>query len=250
MDSETGQVRPVKRPFRERLPGYLVHFFTASGGALAFVALFDAFAHEFSWAFFWLGVALVVDGIDGTIARALRVRDRVPNLSGDVLDLVVDFTTYVFVPAAMLVLADLWPRPLAMTFGVIIIMSAALYFADLRMKTPDNWFAGFPAVWNVVVFYLMVFAPPPWLATVVIVAAAVGQATNFVFVHPFRVRQLKPLTLALCAVWTVAGFVTIAQDLKPDRITAVVLLACALYFGCLGLLRAPLKPGTRHHDDD
>lgn len=248
MDSETGQVRPARRPFGERLPGYLVHFFTASGGALAFVALFDAFAHEFAWSFFWLGVALVVDGIDGTIARALHVRDRVPNLSGDVLDLVIDFTTYVFVPAAILVLSGLWPRPLAMAFGIVIIMSAALYFADLRMKTPDNWFAGFPAVWNVVVFYLLVFAPPNWLATLVVVAAAIGQVTPFVFVHPFRVRQLKTLTLGLCAVWTVAGFVTIAKDLKPDGLTGAVLLLCALYFGCLGLVRRPLKPGHPRED--
>lgn len=246
MDHETGQVKPARRPFRERLPGYLVHFFTASGGALAFVALFDAFDHKFARAFFWLAVALVVDGIDGTFARALHVRDRVPNLSGDVLDLVIDFTTYVFVPAAILVLSGLWSEPLAMSFGVVIIMSAALYFADLRMKTPDNWFAGFPAVWNVVVFYLVVFAPPPWVATLIVVAAAVGQATPFVFVHPFRVRQLKVVTLSMCVVWAIAGFITIRDGLQPDRITSIVLLACAVYFGCLGLVRAPLKPGEKH----
>lgn len=249
MDSEPVEVRTAKRPFRERLPGYLVHFFTASGGALAFVALFDAFDREFARAFFWLGVALVVDGIDGTMARALRVRDRVPNISGDVLDLVIDFTTYVFVPAAILVLAGLWPPYLAMTFGIIIIMSAALYFADLRMKTPDNWFAGFPAVWNVVVFYLVVFAPPFWLATLVVVLAAIGQATPFVFVHPFRVRQLKMLTLGLCAVWTVAGFITIRDNLRPDRITAIVLLVCAAYFVGLGLIRTPPPPGMKPSDD-
>ena len=100
--SEDG--RPPLKSFAERLPAYLVHFFTASGGALAFFALFEAFAGDFARAFAWLGVALVVDGIDGTIARALHVRDRVPNISGDVLDLVIDFTTYVFVPAAILVL--------------------------------------------------------------------------------------------------------------------------------------------------
>ncbi len=257
MDNDNGQgsqddpflVNPQakRRPFGERLPGYLVHFFTASGGALAFIALFKSIEGDFAQAFFWLGVALVVDGIDGTIARALHVRDRVPNLSGDVLDLVIDFTTYVFVPATMLVLCGLWPRDLAIFLGVIMIMSAALYFADLRMKTPDNWFAGFPAVWNVVVFYLMVYAPPAWLATVVILAAAIGQAMPLVFVHPFRVRQLKPLTLGMCVVWTIAGFVVITENLKPDLFTSIVLLACAVYFGGLGFVRTPLAAGLAKH---
>jgi phosphatidylcholine synthase len=249
VDSELVEVKAARRSFKERLPGYLVHFFTASGGAFAFIALFDAFDREFARAFFWLGVALVVDGIDGTIARALHVRDRVPNISGDVLDLVIDFTTYVFVPAAILVLAGLWPPYLAMAFGLVIIMSAALYFADLRMKTPDNWFAGFPAVWNVVVFYLVVFAPPFWLATLIVVVAAIGQATPFVFVHPFRVKQLKPLTLGLCVVWTIAGFITIRDNLQPDRITAIVLLVCAAYFCCLGLVRKKLAPGLKPSAD-
>jgi phosphatidylcholine synthase len=228
---------PARKPFTERLPAYLVHFFTASGGAMAFLALFEAIDQRLATAFAWLGLALIVDGIDGTIARALHVRDRVPNLSGDVLDLVIDFTTYVFVPAGILVFSGFWPRPLALGLGIIIIVSAALYFSDLRMKTPDNWFAGFPAVWNVIVFYLVVFKPSPWIATAVIAIAAIGQATPFVFVHPFRVAQFKPLTLAMCVVWSVAGFVAIAENLQPDIVTQAVLLACAVYFGGLGMLR-------------
>lgn len=227
----------MRKPFSERLPAYLVHFFTASGGALAFLALFEAIDQRLAAAFGWLGIALIVDGVDGTIARALHVRERVPNLSGDVLDLVIDFTTYVFVPAAIVVFCGFWPRPLALMLGIVIIVSAALYFADLRMKTPDNWFAGFPAVWNVVVFYLVVFKPDPWTATAIIAIAAVGQATPFVFVHPFRVQQFKPLTLGMCVVWAVAGFVAVAKDLHPDPVTSAVLLVCAVYFGGLGILR-------------
>jgi phosphatidylcholine synthase len=233
------------RSFRERLPAYCVHFFTASGAALAFFAMFEAFSGEFARAFAWLGVALIVDGVDGTIARALHVRDRVPNISGDVLDLVVDFTTYVFVPAAILVLGGPWSRDFAMALSFVIIVSAALYFADLRMKTPDNWFAGFPAVWNVVVFYLVVFAPPAWLATIIVAAAAIGQATPFVFVHPFRVQQFKPVTLAMCAVWMVAAFACVAEAMKPDPLTSIVLILCAIYFAGLGLVRK--KPALSEH---
>ncbi|GGH19681.1 hypothetical protein GCM10007036_22750 [Alsobacter metallidurans] len=237
METEEPVSNRPKRSFAERLPAYFVHFFTASGGALAFLALLAAIDKDFSRAFLWLGVALIVDGVDGTIARALHVRDRLPNISGDVLDLVIDFTTYVFVPAAILVFCGFWSREIAIVWAIVIIVSAALYFADLRMKTPDNWFAGFPAVWNVIVFYLVVYHPPVWTASAIILAAAVGQALPIVFVHPFRVRQLKPLTLLMAAVWAVAGFVTIAEDLLPDRLTHAVLLICAAYFTCLGLVR-------------
>ncbi|PSC03657.1 phosphatidylcholine synthase [Alsobacter soli] len=246
MEPEEAVEHRARRNFSERLPGYCVHFFTASGGALAFLALLAAIDHNLPRAFAWLGIALIVDGIDGTIARALHVRDRVPNISGDVLDLVIDFTTYVFVPAAILVFCDFWARDVAILWGIVIIVSAALYFADLRMKTPDNWFAGFPAVWNVIVFYLVVYHPPVWTASAVILAAAIGQALPIVFVHPFRVRQLKPLTLLMSAVWAVAGFVAIAENLKPDTATHAALLVCAAYFTGLGLARR--RPKTLQSD--
>ncbi|MCP8939499.1 phosphatidylcholine synthase [Alsobacter sp. SYSU M60028] len=244
MTTDSDEDLRAKRPFAERLPAYCVHFFTASGGALALLALLAAVEKNLAHSFAWLGVALIVDGIDGTIARALHVRDRLPNISGDVLDLVIDFTTYVFVPAAILVYSGIWERGFALTWAVAIVVSAALYFSDLRMKTPDNWFAGFPAVWNVVVFYLIIYQPSPWIATAVIAAAAVGQALPLVFVHPFRVKQFKPVTLVMCVVWMAAGFMTIAEDLKPDGLTNVALLASALYFTGLGLLRK--RPASPH----
>lgn len=225
------------KSFRERLPAYAVHFFTASGGALGFMALLAAVDGRLAAAFAWLGVAIIVDGVDGTLARALHVKERAPNISGDVLDLVIDFTTYVFTPAAILVFSGLWPRDLAVALAILMIVSAALYFADLRMKTPDNWFSGFPAVWNVIVFYCVIYAPSPWMLSLVIIAAAIGQALPIVFVHPFRVAQLKRLTLAMSVVWIAAGAIAIVQNLRPDALTSAVLLACALYFGGLGVLR-------------
>lgn len=222
-----------------------MHFFTASGGALAFMALLAAGQGELAAAFAWLGVAVIVDGVDGTLARALRVTERLPNISGDVLDLVVDFTTYVFVPAAILVYSGLWQRDLAVALAILIIVSAALYFADLRMKTPDNWFSGFPATWNIIVFYLVVYEPRAWLASAVIIAAAIGQALPIVFTHPFRVAQWKPLTLLICAVWVVAGAAALWQNLRPNGVTSAALLICAVYFGGLGLMRrAARTPGV------
>ncbi len=127
------------------------------------------------WAamFFCLGLALVVDGVDGPLAREFKVAELLPRWSGETLDLIVDFTTYVFVPAYAIAASGLLPQVLAIPAGIVVVITGALYFADRQMKTPDNYFHGFPAVWNLGAFYLYLLEPPPWLAAAMIVALAV-----------------------------------------------------------------------------
>ena len=138
---------------------FAVHIFTASGAALALAALIYAVQGEWPAMFACLGVALIVDGVDGTIARRLEVAEVLPRWSGDVLDLVVDFVTYVFVPAYAIVASGLLPQPLALPAGIVIVVTGALYFADRNMKTADNYFCGFPALWNAAAFYLFLLKP-------------------------------------------------------------------------------------------
>ena len=113
------------------------------------------------WAnmFGWLGVALIIDAIDGPLARRLDVVRLQPNWSGEVLDLVVDFVTYVFVPAYAITASGMLLPVAAPLLGIGIVMSSALYFADRRMKAADNHFRGFPALWNVAAFYLFLLHP-------------------------------------------------------------------------------------------
>ena len=143
---------------------FAVHVFTAAGAGLALLALLAAVRGDFAVMFLCLGIALVVDGIDGTIARALKVAELLPRWSGDVLDLVVDFVTYVFVPAYAIAAGGLLPPGLGAPAGIVIVMTGAIYFADRRMKTADHYFRGFPTLWNVVAFYLFLLKLPPWLA--------------------------------------------------------------------------------------
>ena len=121
-----------------------VHIFTASGAALALFALLAAIEHKWGLMFLLLGVALFVDGVDGMFARRLDVAERLPRWSGDVLDLVVDFLTYVFIPAFVVVASGLLPAWLAIPCAIAIIISGALYFADTEMKTKDNYFLRLP----------------------------------------------------------------------------------------------------------
>jgi len=116
---------------------FSVHIFTALGAGFALLAMVAAVAHDWALMFGWLGVALIIDGVDGPLARAVDTRGNAPRWSGEVLDLVVDFTTYVFVPAYAIVSADLMPFEWALPAGFIIAVTAALYFADGNMKSED-----------------------------------------------------------------------------------------------------------------
>src|SRR3569833_2660679 len=136
------------------LPAFAVHVFTASGAAIALVALIAASERRWALMFTLLAVALLIDGIDGALARWFRVRDVLPRWSGDVLDLVVDILTYVFVPAYALAVSDILPQLLRGPLAIVVVMTSVIYFADRRMKSDDNNFFGFPGCWNVVVCYL------------------------------------------------------------------------------------------------
>ncbi|MCA3632495.1 MAG: CDP-alcohol phosphatidyltransferase family protein [Methylobacterium sp.] len=217
---------------------YGVHVFTALGAALGFLALEAAISGHIVACFGWLAVALIVDAADGPMARRLNVIETASRYDGAVLDLVVDFITYVFVPAAILLRPEIMPQPYGLAMGLIITIGSALYFADTKMKTHDWWFLGFPAVWNVVVFYIVVFLPPVWLALSIVVALAAMMFLPVVFVHPVRVKRWRPMTMAVLAIWSVAAVWSIIVDrLAPGLATKAVLLAGGIYFLGLGFLR-------------
>jgi phosphatidylcholine synthase len=218
---------------------FAVHVFTAAGAALALLALIAAVEHNWPLMFAWLAVALVVDGVDGTFARAMRVSERLPRWSGDTLDFVVDFTTYVLVPAYAIVAGGLLPAIAAIPAGIVIVVTSALYFADTHMKMADNSFRGFPALWNVAAFYLFLVRPDPWIGVGAVAVLAVLTFVPFPFVHPFRVRRLRALTVALLIAWCALGAVALAHDLAPGPWVTAALCAIALYFFAVGIVRRP-----------
>ena len=190
---------------KARLAGYMTHLLTATGAALGFLALMAVFANDLRKAFIWLGVALVVDAIDGPIARKLKIKDVAPRYDGAVLDLVVDFITYVFVPATMIVWGGLVPGTLGVIAALAIVAGSALYFADTKMKTDDWWFLGFPAVWNVFMLYLAVFPLEAWAGFLVVMVGVASMFLPVPFVHPFRVNRFRALTVAMLVAWAISG---------------------------------------------
>jgi phosphatidylcholine synthase len=212
-----------------RAAAFSVHVFTALGAGIALIALLEAVREHWAAMFAWLGIALLIDGLDGPIARRLDVARVQPNWSGEVLDLVVDFTTYVFVPAYAITASGLLLPLAAPLLGAGIVVTGALYFADRRMKTADNHFRGFPALWNAAAFYLFLLHLPPALGSLGIAVLIVLTFAPFNVLHPVRVVRLRGLTLSLVAIWAVLVGIALTDDFNPGTPVTIGLCAIALY---------------------
>jgi phosphatidylcholine synthase len=218
---------------------FAIHVFTATGAALALLALILATGGHWAAMFFCLGVALIVDAVDGPLARTFGVAEALPRWSGETLDIVVDFVTYVFVPAYAIAASGLLPEALAIVAGVVVVISGAVYFADRQMKTSDNYFRGFPVLWNLAAFYLYLLEPQEWLAAALIAALALLTFAPIKFLHPLRVKRLRAFNVALLAAWALLAFIAVIYNLAPGSYVTWPLVAIALYFFTVGLLPRP-----------
>ena len=222
--------RPSGAP-ASRAAATAVHVFTASGAALALLAAHALWQHRYEAMFFWLGIALVVDAVDGTLARRARVAEVLPRFSGERLDLVIDYVTYVFIPALALLAAGRFPPPLAEALAVLVVVSALFHFADTRSKAADNSFIGFPAVWNLVAFMVLALDMGPWPTAMVVSVLAGLTFVPWRWVHPFRVMALRGATLAVAAAWGVAALWTVSVSGFPSPLWAQGVLAAGALWG-------------------
>ena len=214
---------------RTRAAAFSVHVFTALGAGMALIAQLEAVREHWAAMFVWLGIALVIDALDGPIARRLDVVRVQPNWSGEVLDLVVDFVTYVFVPAYAITASGLLLPLAAPLLGIGIMVSSALYFADRRMKAEDNHFRGFPALWNGAAFYLFLLHASPAISSLMVAILIAATFVPFRVLHPVRVVRLRGLTLSLVAVWAVLAAYALANNFEAGTVVTVALCAIAAW---------------------
>jgi phosphatidylcholine synthase len=235
-DPHAASPHPPKKP---AWPGWLVHAFTAMGAVIAFLALVAIDAERWRLALLWLVVALVVDGVDGTLARWAEVRRRAPRIDGDTLDLIIDYLTYVFVPAVFLWRARLLPPAAAPWLVGLVLVSALYNFTRRDLKTEDNYFRGFPSLWHVVALYLFVGRPAPLVGAAAVCLCAVLTFAPVHFVHPFRVRDYGAWLPALAMVWAAATAALLWPGWGAGRLSLLLgaSLALAAVLVLLGLLR-------------
>lgn len=224
-----------------KAPLFLLHIFTASGAAWAFLALIAATQKDWALMFLWLGIAQVVDAVDGPIARRIRIAEKLPRWSGETLDLVVDYVTYVFVPAYAIAVSGLMPGWLEVMAGIAIVVTSAIYFADKDMKMEDNHFRGFPAIWNVAAFYLLLLTPAPVYAALIVGGFMVLTFLPVPFIHPLRVVERRRFNIALLLVWSALAIAAVAQDMQAGAWVEGALCVIGIYILGGGFLRRQLQ---------
>ncbi|MBT3467066.1 MAG: phosphatidylcholine synthase [Rhodobacteraceae bacterium] len=179
-----------------------VHLLTATGAVFAMLAMLAAVDARWDLMFLWLVVAFFVDGIDGPLARHYDVKKNAAEFDGVLLDLIIDYLTYVFIPAFALFksgLMDGWTGWFAI---ILITFTSAMYFADTRMKTKDNSFSGFPGCWNMLVLVIFALEPNFWVSLALVTILAVAMFLPLKFVHPVRTERWRVVTLPVAIAWT------------------------------------------------
>jgi phosphatidylcholine synthase len=212
-----------------------VHVFTGLGSIIGLLSLLSAANGAWEQSFAWLGLALLVDGADGPLARKLQVDKVLPRFSGSDLDHVIDYLNYVTIPAFMVARAEIVPEGLRLASAGAIMLVSLYHFADTQSKTRDGYFVGFPAIWNVVVLYCFVLGMPQRLAFLLIAACAFLTFVPLYWVHPLRVRRLRLVTISVVAVWTAAAVLAVAGGFPGTTWERAVFVAAAIYFIGVGL---------------
>ena len=204
---------PIDRENRRAVArAWAVHAFTASGAALGFLAAVAAIEGDRVGAFLWLGLALFVDGVDGSLARKARVRDVTPQVDGAALDNVIDYFNYVAVPALMIWMFGMVPDGFTVIAPATVMAVSCYTFANTQVKTSDYYFRGFPAIWSLVVLYFHVLQTDQWTNLAVLAACAALTFAPLAYVHPFRVRRWRNVTIPVTALWAGATLRLVLED--------------------------------------
>lgn len=219
---------------------FSVHLLTASGSFLAFLSLVAASEERWTAMFWWLGLALLVDGIDGPIARKLQVKEVLPTWSGDMLDNIIDYVTYVLIPAFALYQSGFMGEGLSFLSAAIIVITSAIYYADTGMKTAENFFKGFPVVWNMIVFTLFVIGTSEYVSFVVVLISAILTFTPINFLHPVRVMRLRNINLTIFLAWCAFGVIALLQDMNASLPVKIGIGVTGIYLYVIGAVMQAL----------
>ena len=233
----------IQRINKDKIAAWAVHGFTGSGAVLGFLAIISILENNLTGAFLWLGLALLIDGIDGTIARKVGVSDKTPNIDGSTLDNVIDYLNYVIIPALMIYWFQLVPSGCEIVLPAGMLLVSLYTFANLNMKTSDYYFSGFPAVWNIAVLYFYILGTSDWINFIVIIFFFVLTFIPIKFVHPLRVKKLRNITIFATILWSATTLKLVTENSEinlfyEEKIVMIIWIVCSLYFATICMNRS------------
>jgi phosphatidylcholine synthase len=216
---------------------WIAHLYTALGAGTALAATLATFDGQFRQAFLWLAVAVFIDATDGALARALRVKERLPWFDGALLDNLVDYLTYVFVPVLIMLRADLWPAGVAPWIGVAVLVASGYGFSHsaAKVQTSDHFFTGFPSYWNIVALYMFALRLPASLNAAIMLVLIVLVFVPLRYVYPSRTRTWRTATILLGVVWGVCSAIVVWRLPEVDGPWLTLSAVFPVYYFALSL---------------
>ena len=220
-----------------QLKALSVHLLTATGAIFAMLAMLAAVDERWGLMFVWLVVAFIVDGIDGPLARKYDVKTNAAHYDGVIMDMIVDYLTYIFIPAYALFKSGLLPGWTGWICIILITFASVLYMSDTRMKKKDYSFSGFPAAWNMVVIVMFALEPNFWAILVIVVVLAVAMFTPMKFIHPVRTDRWRIVSLPVALAWTFFAAWAAWVDFHPQSWAHWGLILTSMYLVFAGIVQ-------------
>jgi phosphatidylcholine synthase len=234
----------------QRLAGWGVHIFTASGAVLGLMALLSIYKNQLLPAFWFMGAAVVIDAVDGMFARMIKIKEVVPKINGELLDNIVDFFNYTMVPAFFILVTDVVSEEMRVVCAIAITMASAYQFTQVDAKTDDHFFKGFPSYWNIAIFYLFFWQMDPWINAAILLTLAVLSFVPIKYIYPSRLdylthsKFLRFAVVVATGVWGVAtgGLMYSYPESSPLLVTVSMVYMILYVIVSLYRTWVPLKP--------
>lgn len=235
--------------WRQRVAGWLIHLFTASGAYVGLLALLAIHQQKPIAAFWLMFIAVLIDAVDGMFARLVKIKVAVPEIDGALLDNIVDFFNYTIVPSFFILALPLVPSMWSIPCVLAITFSSAYQFTQVDAKTPDHFFKGFPSYWNIAIFYLFFWQMNHWVNLIILFTLAVLSFVPLKYVYPSRLdylthsNLLRIAMLILTIMWGAATAELLWVYPQTNSILVVLSMGYLLLYAAISFYRTwcPLK---------
>ena len=184
-------------------------------------------------------LAACIDFLDGSLARYFRISSILPEFDGALLENIVDYLSYVFVPALFLWGSDLLPSEWKLPSAIMISLASAYQFCQSDAKTTDNTFKGFPSYWNFAIFYLFFLQWNPWINFAILFFLSLFVFVPIQYAYPSLMNRHKLPTVILTLTWFIMLIAILIQ--YPNQqywLILTSLLYIVYYVGISLLLRS------------
>ena len=210
---------------QEKYAGILVHLLTGFGIVAGFFSLIAVMNSNQKEAFLWLGLAFLIDSIDGTLARKFNVKKNLPNIDGKMLDSIIDFFNYVIIPSIMIYWFRYVPDQFLVLIPAILIFISIYSYVNLNILTSDNYYNGFPAIWNVIVLYFYIFGSSQYINLIFLIILIFLKFSRFKCIHPLRVKKFRNLSIFFAIIWFItSALLIVIKDLNINTVYEVFLM--------------------------